>query len=85
MDVDGGIIVDVEATTALRTDEVNATKTMVDRVEGRLEISKAIDAAKCVVVVWSRNSVESEWVINEANEGLERDILVPLMIDDVRD
>jgi TolB-like protein/Tfp pilus assembly protein PilF len=49
-----------------------------------IEISKAIDAARCVVVVWSRHSVESEWVINEANEGLERDVLVPLMIDDVR-
>lgn len=35
VDVDAGIIVDVEATPALRTDEVNATRTMVDRVQER--------------------------------------------------
>jgi len=33
VDLDAGIIVDVEATPALRTDEVNATRTMIDRVE----------------------------------------------------
>ena len=33
MDVDAGIIVDVEATPAHRTDEVNATKTMIERTE----------------------------------------------------
>ncbi len=35
IDVDAGIIVDVEATPALRTDEVNSTRTMIDRVEER--------------------------------------------------
>lgn len=35
IDTDAGIIVDVEATTANRTDEVNSTKTMIDRVEDR--------------------------------------------------
>ena len=38
VDVDAGIIVDVEATPALRTDEVNATRTMVDRVEERFHL-----------------------------------------------
>lgn len=38
IDVDVGIIVDVEPTPALRTDEVNATKTMIDRVEERFEM-----------------------------------------------
>ncbi len=38
IDVDAGIIVDVEATTALRTDEVDATKTMIDRVEERFDM-----------------------------------------------
>lgn len=33
VDVEAGIIVDVEATPALRTSEVNATRTMIDRVE----------------------------------------------------
>ena len=39
------------------------------------EIEKAIDSAKCIVVVWTENSVESEWVRTEANEGLEKNIL----------
>jgi len=39
--------------------------------------------AKCVIVVWSEASVHSRWVIGEAEEGLTRDILLPIMIDDV--
>lgn len=39
VDVEAGIIMDVEATPAFRTDEVNATRTMIDRVERRLEIT----------------------------------------------
>jgi transposase len=38
VDVDAGIIVDVEPTPALRTDEVNATRTMVDRVQERFNL-----------------------------------------------
>jgi len=38
VDVDAGIIVDVEATPALRSDEVRSTRTMVDRVEERFEM-----------------------------------------------
>lgn len=38
IDVDAGIIVDVEATPAFRTDEVNATRTMINRVEERFEM-----------------------------------------------
>ena len=38
IDTKAGVIVDVEATPAYRTDEVNATRTMVDRVEDRFGI-----------------------------------------------
>lgn len=48
------------------------------------EIADAIDAASCVVVVWSQNSVASDWVATEAGEGLERRILVPVQIEDVK-
>jgi TolB-like protein len=48
------------------------------------KIEEALDAAKCVVVAWSKYAVDSRWVRSEANEGLERDILVPVVIDDVR-
>jgi len=48
------------------------------------EIERALDAAHCVVVVWSRTSIESRWVRTEANEGIEREVLVPLLIDNVK-
>lgn len=38
VDLNAGIIVDVEATPAYRPDEVDATKTMIDRVEERFDI-----------------------------------------------
>ena len=38
IDVKAGVIVDVEATPAFRTDEVNSTRTMIDRVEQRFEL-----------------------------------------------
>lgn len=47
-------------------------------------IDKHILNTKCVVVVWSQSSINSRWVINEALEGLDREILVPLLFDEVR-
>jgi transposase len=38
IDVNAGIIVDVEATSAHRTEEVESTKTMIDRVEQRFDL-----------------------------------------------
>ncbi|MDH3523410.1 MAG: TIR domain-containing protein [Acidobacteriota bacterium] len=46
-------------------------------------IEKEIKEAACLVVVWSRDSVHSSWVKTEAAEGAKRDILVPVLIDDV--
>lgn len=46
-------------------------------------IEKAIDEAKCIVVLWSKHSVASEWVRIEAAEGRHRNILVPILIEDV--
>ena len=45
------------------------------------KIQDELDDARCVIVLWSKLSVKSRWVIDEANEGLERDILLPLMLD----
>jgi TIR domain len=47
-------------------------------------IENALDSAKCVVVLWSKHSVSSEWVKNEAASAAERGMLVPALIDDVR-
>ncbi len=38
IDVKAGVIVDVEATPAFRTDEVNSTRIMIDRVEQRFDL-----------------------------------------------
>jgi TolB-like protein len=46
-------------------------------------IERALDTAGCVVVLWSKVSVASEWVRNEAEEAARRRILVPVLIDDV--
>lgn len=48
------------------------------------EIEKALGQSLCVVVVWSRHSIKSRWVRDEANEGSNRDVLVPVIIDDVQ-
>src|SRR5581483_9093206 len=47
-------------------------------------IENALDAARCVVVLWSKHSVASEWVKNEAASAAERGVLVPALIEDVR-
>jgi hypothetical protein len=47
-------------------------------------IEEAINAAKCVIVLWSNESVKSDWVQNEAADGARRRILVPALIDDVQ-
>jgi len=46
-------------------------------------IKEAIDEAKCIIVLWSKESVNSDWVQNEASEGARRKNLVPALIDDV--
>lgn len=47
-------------------------------------IERELDRARCVIVLWSRNSVQSEWVQNEAAEAANRKALVPVRIEDVR-
>ena len=44
-------------------------------------IEEALRAARCVLVAWSSRAVHSEWVIEEAEEGRQRDILVPVRLD----
>lgn len=45
-------------------------------------IQEALAGSRCVLVVWSRHSVESDWVVAEATEGWERGILVPVRVDE---
>lgn len=46
-------------------------------------LADAIGAAKCVIVAWSQTSISSKWVRIEAEEGRRREILVPVLLDDV--
>ena len=46
-------------------------------------IEQALTAASCVIVVWTRQSVASEWVLNEASDARKRDRLVPVLLDPV--
>jgi formylglycine-generating enzyme required for sulfatase activity len=45
-------------------------------------IERALRESKCVVVMWSKRSVESQYVKHEANYALKRNKLVPVMIEE---
>jgi hypothetical protein len=47
-------------------------------------IENQLDAARCIVVLWSRHSISSNWVKAEASEGARRGILHPVLIENVR-
>ena len=47
-------------------------------------IERELETAKSVVVLWSKESVSSEWVKNEAAAAAERGVLVPALIENVR-
>jgi TIR domain len=44
-------------------------------------IGSEIQTCRCVVVAWSRKSVESHWVQEEAETGKQKCILIPVLLD----
>jgi hypothetical protein len=46
------------------------------------EIERALHAADAVVVIWSADSVTSNWVLDEAMHGRDRGCLIPVRFDD---
>lgn len=42
-----------------------------------------LDAASCIVVLWTESSVGERWVLSEALAGADRGILVPVRLDGV--
>lgn len=50
----------------------------------RRVIAEELERAKCVVVLWSSRSIDSDWVCEEADEARQRGILVPVLLDPVR-
>ena len=49
----------------------------------RSHIGQALGDAKCVIVAWTRFSVVSSWVSEEADVGRQRGVLVPILLDTV--
>jgi adenylate cyclase len=47
-------------------------------------ISKELDAARTLLVVWSAASVDSRWVRGEARDAADRGVLVPVRFDNAR-
>ena len=47
-------------------------------------IEEELTRARCQVVLWTEHSIGSNWVKAEAQEGLEREILIPALMDDVK-
>jgi len=50
----------------------------------RETIERAIEGTRCMVVLWSASALASRWVHEEAEEGLARARLVPVLIEQVR-
>lgn len=49
----------------------------------RTAIDEQLDAARAIIVIWSKNSIASDWVISEAEHGARRGNLIPVKIADV--
>src|SRR5690348_14259733 len=47
-------------------------------------IERELEGAKTVVVLWSKNSIASEWVMNEAAVGAKRGVLIPALLECVQ-
>jgi hypothetical protein len=50
----------------------------------RSYIDEALANARCIVVAWSRHSIISDWVIEEAAEAMRRRIMVPVLFQAVQ-
>ncbi len=50
----------------------------------RETIGRELNGARCVIVLWSKTSIESDWVQEEADHAKRRGVLVPVLIEDVQ-
>jgi hypothetical protein len=46
-------------------------------------IGRELSDARCVIVLWSKTSIKSDWVHDEADDAKRRGILIPVLIEDV--
>lgn len=47
-------------------------------------IERELESTGCVIVLWSANSVQSPWVLDEAAYARDMRKLIPVMIEDVQ-
>ena len=47
-------------------------------------IEEALEDAKCVIVIWSKESTNSSWVAAEASDGHKRGILIPILFENTK-
>ena len=47
-------------------------------------LEEALQSMRCMIVLWSTNSIHSEWVKEEAAEGKAQGRLVPVLIESVK-
>ena len=50
----------------------------------RETIGSELDDACCIIVLWSKISIKSAWVQDEADEAKRRGVLVPILIENVQ-
>ena len=46
-------------------------------------LQQEIITANCIIVAWTKESIKSEWVWNEAQEGKNRNVLLPVLFEKV--
>lgn len=57
-------------------------RTLLAGDQFRSVIRSELANARAIIVLWSQDSVQSSWVLDEARVGNERGVLVPALIDD---
>src|SRR6516225_10175074 len=50
----------------------------------RETIGSELDGARCVIVLWSKTSIDSGWVQEEADDAKRRGVLVPILIENIQ-
>jgi hypothetical protein len=50
----------------------------------RSVLEQALEGMRCMIVLWTARSIESEWVYEEASEGRRQGKLIPVLLEAVR-
>ncbi len=72
------VSLEAQGWTVWRDRKIAAGAAFADRIEEELA------TAACVIVIWSQHSIASTWVRNEASEAASRNVLLPVLVSNVR-